>query len=262
MINTENEFYIGWEKKMPSHLGKHVRRIVIGLVILAFTLAVALASLQRTIGVSTFEWGTLKEFTGTMKASPYPHLIVPRPGAAGGGSRFSTYYLVKPFKYGLDGNIVANFDGKTVTLRGTLIYRDNQTMIEAIPDSIKESQSAKTNGIADATLVSLGRQTLVGEIVDSKCYFGVMNPGQFVPHRGCAVRCISGGCPPLFVVQHEGAAPLCFLLVSADGHAVNKDVLDMVAEPLEITGEVERQDNLLILRADPKTYRRLNRARK
>ena len=37
-----------------------------------------------------------------------------------------------------------------------------------------------------------------------------------------------------------------------------KQVLDMVAEPLEITGEVERQGELLILRADPATYRRVN----
>jgi hypothetical protein len=31
----------------------------------------------------------------------------------------------------------------------------------------------------------------------------------------------------------------------------------MAAEPLEITGEVERQGGLLILRADPATYRKL-----
>jgi hypothetical protein len=35
-------------------------------------------------------------------------------------------------------------------------------------------------------------------------------------------------------------------------------VLDMVAEPLEITGEVERQGELLILHADPTTYKRVN----
>jgi len=34
-------------------------------------------------------------------------------------------------------------------------------------------------------------------------------------------------------------------------------VLDLVAEPLEITGEVEQHGELLILRADPATYRSL-----
>ena len=43
-----------------------------------------------------------------------------------------------------------------------------------------------------------------------------------------------------------------------DGEPVNKQVLNLVAEPVEITGEVERQGELLILRADPATYRRVS----
>jgi hypothetical protein len=34
-------------------------------------------------------------------------------------------------------------------------------------------------------------------------------------------------------------------------------VLDLVAEPVRITGDVERQGDLLILRADPAGYQRL-----
>ena len=43
-----------------------------------------------------------------------------------------------------------------------------------------------------------------------------------------------------------------------DGRTVNKQVLHFVAEPVEITGDVERQGELLILRADPAAYRRVN----
>ena len=39
----------------------------------------------------------------------------------------------------------------------------------------------------------LGAVTLTGEIVDSKCFLGVMNPGNLKPHKACAIRCISGG---------------------------------------------------------------------
>ena len=99
--------------------------------------------------------------------------------------------------------------------------------------------------------------TLTGEIVDSKCFLGVMNPGQLTPHRACAIRCISGGCPPVLLVRQKDRPPLYFLLVSADGKPVNKPVLEMVALPVEISSEVARQGNLLILRADPATYRRL-----
>src|SRR5437867_1850029 len=85
----------------------------------------------------------------------------------------------------------------------------------------------------------------------------VMNPGQLTPHRACAIRCISGGVPPVLLVRQKDGPSIYLLLVSADGKPVNKQVLDMVAEPLEITGEVERQGEVLILRADPVTYREL-----
>jgi hypothetical protein len=110
----------------------------------------------------------------------------------------------------------------------------------------------------DVPYQNLGKQTFTGEIVDSKCYLGVMNPGQLATHRGCAIRCISGGCPPILVVRRKDGPPAYLLLVSAEGKPVNKQVLDMVAEPIEITGEVERQGELLILRADPVTYRRIH----
>jgi len=107
--------------------------------------------------------------------------------------------------------------------------------------------------------VSLGQQTLIGEIVDSKCYFGVMNPGQLATHRACAIRCISGGIPPVLLVRRSNGAAFYFLLVSRDGKPVNKAVLDLVAESVEITGEVERQGELLVLRANPSTYRRVRK---
>ena len=93
--------------------------------------------------------------------------------------------------------------------------------------------------------------------MDSKCFLGVMNPGQLTPHRACAIRCISGGVPPVLLVRQKDGPAIYLLLVSSDGKPVNKQVLDLVAEPLEITGEVERQGELLILRTDPAMYRRL-----
>ena len=85
-----------------------------------------------------------------------------------------------------------------------------------------------------------------------------MNPGNLAPHRDCAIRCISGGVSPVLLVRQSDGPAIYMLLVSANGEPVNKQVLDMVAEPVQITGEVERQGGLLILRADPSTYRRVN----
>ena len=36
----------------------------------------------------------------------------------------------------------------------------------------------------------LGPVELTGEIADSKCWLGVMNPGEGTVHRDCARRCL------------------------------------------------------------------------
>ena len=250
-----DEFYIGWEAKAAPGIGNGVRRTVVILLGLVIGLGLALAAAQRMIGVSVFEWGTQKKFSGILQAQPYPHLLVPRPGNVDGRPQFSTYYLVAPWKFGLRPEAVAAFEGKPVTLKGTLIYRGNQTMVEVQPDTIQQIQSLPKAVLP--TAIPLGRQTLIGEIVDSKCFLGVMNPGQLTPHRACAIRCISGGVPPVLFVRQKDGPAIYLLLVSADGKPVNKQVLNLVAEPVEITGEAERQGELLILRADPSTFRRV-----
>ena len=258
-MKTTDDFYIGWQSQAPKTIGSHARKTVFFLLLLAPVLSVAFALVQRTIGNAVFEWGTIKTFSGILRTQPYPHLLVARPGQP--SSTPSAYYLVAPFKFGLEPKALAAFEGKLVSLKGTLIYRGNQTMIEARPESLQPAPtSAQLNTfITGNPAEKLGRQTLVGEIVDSKCYLGVMNPGQLTPHRACAVRCISGGIPPVLLVRPKTGPPLYFLLVSRDGRAVNKQVLEMVAEPVEITGEVERQGELLVLRSDPQTFRRVSK---
>ena len=252
-----DEFYVGWEDKAAPGIGRFVRVVIVLILIFAIGLALALAARQRTIGVSVFEWGRVKKFSGVLLTQPYPHLLVPRLGATGAQPSCSTYYLVAPFKHGLDQSKLAPLDNRAVSLEGTLIYRGNQTMVEVRPDSVRavDRQFPPFHGLET---VSLGRQTFVGEIVDSKCYLGVMNPGQLTPHRDCAILCISGGIPPVLLVRQKNGPAIYLLLVSADGKPVNQQVLDLVAEPVAITGEVERQGELLILRADPATYRRVN----
>jgi hypothetical protein len=251
-----DDFYIGWEPKAESRIGGFVRTVVVMLFVTTIGLALAFAVAQHSIGVSVFEWGTVKTFSGVLKLEPYPHLLVPRPGATGAQNNCSTYYLVAPFKFGLDREKLSPLDGKSVSLQGTLIYRGNQTMVEALPDSIKVADK-QLPMLTGAETIQLGRQTLTGEIVDSKCYLGVMNPGQLLAHRACAIRCISGGIPPVLLVRQTDGTAIYLLLVSANGKPVNQQVLNLVAEPVQISGEVERQGELLILRADPKTILRI-----
>jgi hypothetical protein len=109
--------------------------------------------------------------------------------------------------------------------------------------------------LASAEEQPLGTWTLAGEIVDSKCHLGVMKPGRGRPHKECAVRCISGGIPPVLRVTSPDGRAVYLSLVGDDGRAVNREVLPWVAEPVEITGRVVRTRGLLMLHAEPSTYR-------
>jgi hypothetical protein len=150
---------------------------------------------------------------------------------------------------------VFRYDGKRVRLQGALIYRDNQATIDLKPGSIEVIDDGSTQNAGH--LMDLGEFTLQGEIVDSKCYMGVMKPGNLKPHRACAVRCISGGIPPVLLVRDAAGRSLYFLLVGPEGQSVNQEILQHVALPIEISGRVSRYSDQWVLHADPDTIERL-----
>ena len=71
----------------------------------------------------------------------------------------------------------------------------------------------------------LGINSIKGEIVDSKCYFGAMRPGFGKTHRACAVRCISGGIPPVLAATNYEGDVNYFLIRGSNKEAINKEVL-------------------------------------
>src|SRR5208282_2155438 len=118
-------------------------------------------------------------------------------------------------------------------------------MVEITPSSIAVTDTAPA---IQETTRDLGTVTVTGEIVDSKCYLGVMNPGKGKVHRDCASRCLSGGIPPIFVTLNGEDQ---FLLVGPDGNAVGRDALrEFVAEPITIQGELLRRGESRLLRID------------
>jgi hypothetical protein len=244
MRNSDNEeFYIGYAPRPPRRIMCTVLRAVVGLNALAAAIALALLFVQHPFARSAFEFQQYRKFAGELELKPYPALLVGRPG----GKEYSRYLLVAPGKHGADREVRA-FAGKAVRLQGSLIYRDGQTMVELVPGSVEVVKEAPTA----VSVAILGEVTLTGEIVDSKCYLGVMNPGRTKVHRDCAARCISGGIPPAFVT-----ADGFYSLVGGDGRPVQHEVLDWVGETVEVTGTVQRSGDTLILRAEPSSFRRV-----
>ena len=162
-------------------------------------------AVQRTYSRSFFESGKERTFEGVIEASPYP-ILLSSPDVANASA--SRYLLVANGKHGADSQVAA-YTGKRVRLRGRLIYRDDQKMIVLSDGSIVVFHDAQQNQVVPK---SLGEFDLVGEIVDSKCYLGNMNPDNGKVHRDCAVRCLSGGISPVFATNDFNGSPAVLLL--------------------------------------------------
>ncbi|HTS30821.1 MAG TPA: hypothetical protein VMH81_33340 [Bryobacteraceae bacterium] len=226
-MHSESEFYVGY-LPMPAGLKKTIRRVAVALGALAMATAAILVAGQHPFPAAYFEFQQYREFRGTLIAEPYPALAIPGEGLP--------WLLVAPGKHGV-GDMRA-FDGREVKLTGERIIHGDDHMIE-MPGQASSLSAPAAQRVPDA---DLGEVELTGEVVDSKCYFGVMNPGAGKVHRDCAVRCISGGIPPAFLVRDSNGNTMTLLLANW-----NRSLLQHVAEPVTIRGRLVRSSGRLTL---------------
>jgi hypothetical protein len=103
-----------------------------------------------------------------------------------------------------------------------------------------------------------GTVVLRGEIVDSKCFLGVMTPGQGKTHRACASLCLRGGLPAALLVDAGDGAMRLVLLVTRTGDPVDAAAgAAAPGAPIEARGELARTRGWWTLRTDPASWRRL-----
>jgi hypothetical protein len=235
------EFFVGYLPQVPPGLSLFLRGVVAALAVTTLAAAVILIAGQAPFADARFEYGHPRDYEGVLATWPYPMLITPS----------QRYLLVAPGKHGFS---TPGLDGRRIQLSGTLIRRGGDQMLEVEPESVRAVAGA-TSETTPAPM-DLGDVVLSGEIVDSKCFLGVMNPGHGKVHRDCAVRCISGGVPPAFLVRDAGGTARVLLLSGRDGRRLGREILDFVAEPLTISGRLKKQDTTLLLQADPSDFRR------
>lgn len=244
LTEQEAELYVGYLEKAPPHTARFVRRVVGVLFCLFVAIAGGLAATQKDFGQGRFEFGVVTSHEGWLSLAPHPVLW----------RETAPLLLVGQGKHGADPAL-ASYDGQRVRLQGSLIVSDCLEMLELTPDPPVRMEGDRLAPVPAQR--SLGRHHLRGEIVDSKCHLGVMKPGEEKTHKACAILCLRGGAPPLFVVRQDGRVVLRLLLVGKDGGPLGPEILDLVAEPIEIDGEIEQQGELLRLRADRAEMKRL-----
>jgi hypothetical protein len=251
-----DEFYIGWMHDAPKSFASWIRKYLYVLLPIIIALGVLLALSQKKFGTGNFEFGTLTEVKGIYFSKPVPVVKVVDGKDIWGAENYITIPLIGFGKHGADGVIAdiekqknISLEAEEVTFKGTLLYNDGKVLmqIDANDKPLVNVADAKINTVDLQKAKQLGTIDIKGEIVDPKCFFGVMKPGEGKPHKDCAVRCILGGIPPVLKVANENGDQNYYLIVGANGEKMNEAVQDYVASPVIIHANAVEYGDWIVL---------------
>lgn len=243
--DPEEEFFVGYLDTPPR-----TKRFALGTGVFVIALALGMASaaafFQRSPG-EALERSTRGELTGLWLQQPYPHLRYVDEETG----QLRHALTARGWKAGL-GDSYEELDDQMVTVGGQLFRRTHGGLLvvfqapeasDAAPSSEDEARLRSVASDVGATV------DLTGEIVDSKCFYGQMRPGDGRAHRACAQLCVRGGIAPVFVTRTREGQETHYWLTTETGGPAQNEALEYMAEPVRIHGEVERRGELAILRA-------------
>lgn len=239
MGNPADEFFIGYLPHAPARTSRFATKVAALLVLLGVTVASLAAVAQHRYDAGFFEFGQVRGFNGLLRIEPVPMLRVE---TNEGGSQWLV--LVGEGKHGIPQGLRSH-DGDIVKLRGTIAQRRGVALLEVAAGSV-ETVSESPLAPVGAGRETFGTVSLVGELVDSKCFLGVMRPATGKVHRGCAVRCLSGGAPPALWIR--GASPgedAMVLLAPQQGVEIDPSMAGLA---VQVTGTLEHDRDFGILR--------------
>jgi hypothetical protein len=251
-----DEFYIGWQNNAPTGYAKWTKRVIWVLFAIFILVGALMVMNQRGFIASTYEKNRFRILEGILITGPIPCLKILAGTDAQGVQHFERVLLVgigkksaAPMLHALKKQLKQPIAGKALRLKGKLIYFDGVLAFEL------GGQASLFQGYSKLKITStlprlLGKTQLNGEILDPKCYLGVMRPGEGKPHRSCAIRCIAGGIPPFFKSSTKEDYHQYFFVLDKNGRPINREIAPYVADEIQICGQVEKWDNWYILKAD------------
>ncbi len=251
MSDGKRDFYVGYIEKAPAALGRWLKALAAATLAGAVLSGVLIGMGQRQLPEATFDYGVRTEWSGYLVSDPFPALLT-----RDNGGEIARVHLVAVGKHGAD-ETVTPYVGRWVSLTGTLIHRGNQRMLELEPASIA-ADAAQPPAPNPEPIQDLGVHDVQGEVVGSKCFLGVMNPGSGTAHRACARLCLLGGVPPMLAVTRPDASVEGWVLAGPEGGDPGDAWLDFAAEAVAVTGRVVRVGSTTFLYADPLNIRRLD----
>jgi hypothetical protein len=235
-----DDFYIGYLDESPPAFARHTRRVVLLLAVLVVGLAAVFAAQQTPAEPGMFEFGVKRTFEGVLRETPLPILrTITASGAV------TNHLLVGAGKHGLPA-FARGHDGQRVRFAGSLIQKDTSEMIELNDAKSFTALGPATTAETPPAEEFIGEVSLAGELVDTKCYFGVMRPATGKVHRACAVRCLSGGVLPGLLLRDDEGNGTVVMLTGRTGAPLEFDI-QWAARLVEAKGKLTVREGILRL---------------
>ena len=252
----DEPFFVGWAPTDKIDR-RFLLRASLSLIAIGAGAGALVAAVQLPPGDGMWNPDDERDWAGLVVRDPYPML---RTRALDGTPR--TAFVVSSSKRGVQQRL-GDFAGPAV-IRGSLIARGKNAMI-AVSDeptwlrAANEQEVAQIGGgLAAWQAADRGAVVYRGEILDSKCWFGAMRPGQGKPHKSCAALCIRGGLPPVFCLGDLcGTGENIPLLTDAAGAPHGLDLLALVGDPVIASGRLMQTGDVTEFRVDLADIRRL-----
>jgi len=244
MEKKTDEFYVGYLEETPFAIKKTIKRFVLFSIIAFIAIAAVFALTQNKLKNSAFELTTATKIMGVYHESPYPMLKIQT-----AENTFKSVVLVGFGKSGANPflknikDTEKELEGKVLQIEGNLIYYNGKTVLQITDDQkVSLVKNVANPGIPPIKTIEKDI-TLKGEIVDPKCYFGVMKPGKGKIHRSCAVLCIAGGIPPVLATSDANNISEYYLITDEKGNAIHKDILPYIGKPSLLKGTVVQMED-------------------
>lgn len=244
-----DDFYVGWSSEAPKGYNRKAMLFFAVALLSLVVIAIVYVRSEKGFVDSLYEFGTLQEVSGELVEHPAWGIKTSQFGEE------KTVLLVGFGKAGAGETLksIVNKNnlmfGQQVTLRGQVFHFQDKYGMELT--AMEESfVSAENRDVTARNIKDLGRLTLEGEIVDPKCFFGVMDPATKAVHRSCAVRCISGGIPPVLAIRENGVF-VDYYILNSKIEDLSKEILPMVGVPVTLSGRVTQYDDWKALEVSP-----------
>ena len=225
-------FYVGY-LPAPAEHQRTVRLFIALMIIWLSATAIILVLTQRAPGIATWDNSNEQTWTGLFIEKPYPMLISDDPEAP------YPLLIVSMGKKGAHDRL-RDAHCHRISIRGYELQREGRHLIELsdAPEAIEIGEAVDPKLCPTMSILSEKPVVLTGEITDGKCYLGAMKPGDGLGHRSCAMLCLRGGLPPMFVAESDLGDILYPLLIVDGSTQLDEACMPKVACRVHIHGRI------------------------